>query len=355
MNRVLMSGNDAVVEGAIRAGLDCYFGYPITPQNEIIGGMAARLPPLGRVFLQSESELAAVSMVQGAAAAGKRAMTTSSSPGISLMQEGISYMSGAQVPAVIVNVQRGGPGLGNIAGAQGDYFQATRGGGNGDYRNIVLAPASAQEMLDFTFEAFDLADQYRVPVMVLSDGRLGQTMEPVELRDPPARKRQPKPWALTGAEGRAPNYIRSFRLPPPDLAEHNRELQKVYREIERREARAELYETTDAALVFAAYGTCARLCREAVHLLRDGGLKAGMFRPITLWPYPSKKLQAAVKKAKRVVVVEMSAGQMIDDVRLALADHVPIDFVGRMGGEAPSVKELVALGRKLLGKKGRPR
>jgi 2-oxoglutarate/2-oxoacid ferredoxin oxidoreductase subunit alpha len=355
MNKVLMSGNDAVVEGAIRAGLDCYFGYPITPQNEIIGGMAARLPALGRVFLQSESELAAVSMVEGAAAAGKRAMTTSSSPGVSLMQEGISYMAGAQVPAVIVNVQRGGPGLGNIGAAQGDYFQSTRGGGNGDYHNIVLAPASAQEMLDFTFQAFDLADQYRVPVMVLSDGRLGQTMEPVELRDPPARKPPPKPWALTGAEGRAANYVHSFRLPPVDLAEHNRELQKVYREIERREARAELHDTTDAALVFAAYGTCARLCREAVEALRDEGLKAGMFRPITLWPYPSKKLQAAVKKAKRVVVVELSAGQMLDDVRLALADRVPIEFVGRMGGEAPSVKELVALGRKFLGKKGNRR
>jgi 2-oxoglutarate/2-oxoacid ferredoxin oxidoreductase subunit alpha len=352
MSKVLMSGNDAVVEGAIRAGLDCYFGYPITPQNEIIAGMAARLPALGRVFLQSESELAAISMVEGAAAAGKRTMTTSSSPGISLMQEGISYMTGAQMPAVIVNVQRGGPGLGNIGAAQGDYFQATRGGGNGDYRNIVLAPASSQEMLDFTFEAFDLADQYCVPVMVLADGRLGQTMEPVELRDPPARKCPPKPWALTGAEGRAANYVHSFRLPPPELAEHNRKLQKVYREIERREARGESYQTTDAALVFVAYGTCARLCREAVDLLREERLKAGMFRPITLWPYPSKNLQTVAKKAKRVVVVEMSAGQMIDDVRLALAERLPIDFVGRMGGEAPSVKELVALGRKLMGRKG---
>jgi 2-oxoglutarate/2-oxoacid ferredoxin oxidoreductase subunit alpha len=355
MSKVLMSGNDAVVEGAIRAGLDCYFGYPITPQNEIIGGMAARLPPLGRVFLQSESELAAVSMVEGAAAAGKRAMTTSSSPGVSLMQEGISYMTGAQVPAVIVNVQRGGPGLGNIAGSQGDYFQATRGGGNGDYRNIVLAPASAQEMLDFTFQAFDLADQYRIPVMILADGRLGQTMEPVELRDPPARKRPEKPWALTGAEGRSPNYVHSFRLPPDELAEHNRQLQKVYREIERREPRAELHATADAALVFVAYGTCARLCREAADTLRAEGLKAGMVRPITLWPFPSKRLQAAAKKARHVVVVEMSAGQMLDDVRLALDDHVPIEFVGRMGGEAPTVKELVALGRKLLGKKARAR
>jgi 2-oxoglutarate/2-oxoacid ferredoxin oxidoreductase subunit alpha len=352
MTKVLMSGNDAVVEGAIRAGLDCYFGYPITPQNEIIGGMANRLPTLGRVFLQCESELAAVNMVEGAAAAGRRAMTTSSSPGISLMQEGISYMSGAQVPAVIVNVQRGGPGLGNIAGAQGDYYQATRGGGNGDYRNIVLAPASSQEMLDFTFEAFDLADQYRMPVMVLADGRLGQTMEPVELRDPPARKRPDKPWALTGAAGRPPHYIASFRLPPVDLGRHNRDLQRTYREIERREARAELHRAADAALLFVAYGTCARLCREAVDLLRDEELKAGMFRPITLWPFPGKKLQNALKKAKRMAVIELSAGQMIDDVRLAVADRLLIEFVGRMGGEAPSVKELVALGRKLLQKKG---
>jgi len=350
VNKVLMSGNDAVVEGAIRAGLDCYFGYPITPQNEIIGGMAKRLPPLGRVFLQSESELAAISMVHGAAAAGRRAMTTSSSPGISLMQEGISYMSGAQLPAVIVNVQRGGPGLGNIAAAQGDYFQATRGGGNGDYRNIVLAPASAQEMLDFTFQAFDLADQYRMPVMILSDGRLGQMMEPVELRDPPSRKCPEKSWALTGAEGRETRFVRSFRLPPPDLAAHNRELQKTYREIERREPRGEAI-GADAAVLFVAYGTCARLCREAVELLRGEGWKAGVFRPITLWPFPAKKLAAAAKKAKRIVVVEMSAGQLVEDVRLAVADRIPIEIHGYLGGEAPTVKELIALGRKLLKRK----
>jgi 2-oxoglutarate/2-oxoacid ferredoxin oxidoreductase subunit alpha len=350
VSKVLMSGNDAVVEGAIRAGIDCYFGYPITPQNEIIAGMAARLPPLGRAFLQSESELAAVSMVHGAAAAGKRAMTSSSSPGVSLMQEGISYLSGTQLPAVIVNVQRGGPGLGNIAPAQGDYFQATRGGGNGDYRNIVLAPASVQEMLDFTFEAFDLADQYRNPVMVLSDGRLGQMMEPVELRDPPAKKRVEKPWALTGASGRDPHMLRSLYLPPPELAAHNRVLQKVYRTIERREPRAESHRTADATVVFVAYGTCARLCREASDLLREEGLKAGLFRPITLWPFPAKKMQAALKKARQIVVVELSAGQLIEDVRLSAADRLPIEFVGYMGGEAPSVKELVALGRKLLQK-----
>lgn len=350
MTKVLMSGNDAVVEGAIRAEMDCYFGYPITPQNEIIAGMAARLPPLGRVFLQSESELAAISMVHGAAAAGKRAMTTSSSPGISLMQEGISYIAGSRLPVVIVNVQRGGPGLGNIAPAQGDYFQATRGGGNGDYRTIVLAPDSAQEMLDFTFEAFDLADQYRMPVMLLSDGRLGQMMEPVELRDPPARKPVEKPWALTGAKGRDSYFVCSLHLPVPELAEHNRVLEKVYKEIERREPRAESYRTDDAKVVFTAYGTCARLCREAVDLLRDEGLKVGLVRPITLWPFPNKQLLAATKKAKSLVVVEMSYGQMLDDVRIAVADRIPIEFLAYAGGEAPTIKELVKYGRKLLKK-----
>ncbi|MBN1394843.1 MAG: 3-methyl-2-oxobutanoate dehydrogenase subunit VorB [Pirellulales bacterium] len=350
MTKVLMSGNDAVVEGAIRGGVDCYFGYPITPQNEIIAGMAARLPPLGRVFLQSESELAAISMVHGAAAAGKRAMTTSSSPGVSLMQEGISYIAGSQLPAVVVNVQRGGPGLGNIAPAQGDYYQATRGGGNGDYRTIVLAPDSAQEMHDFTIEAFELADKYRTPVVVLSDGRLGQMMEPVELTDLPAPKPVEKPWALTGAKDREPQVVCSLRLPVPDLAEHNRVLQKVYREIERVEQRAESYLTDDARLVFVAYGTCARLSREAVDLLRDDGLKAGLLRPITLWPFPNKKLLAATKKARTLLVSEMSYGQMVDDVRLAVEGRVPIEFLAYAGGEAPSVKELYALGRKLLKK-----
>lgn len=351
MSVILMSGNDAVVEGAIRAGVDCYFGYPITPQNELTEGMASRLPPLGRVFLQSESELAAISMVHGAAAAGKRAMTTSSSPGISLMQEGISYLAGSELPAVIVNVQRGGPGLGNIAAAQGDYFQATRGGGNGDYRTIVLAPASVQEMLDFTFTAFDLADHYRVPVLVLADGRLGQMMEPVELRDPPSRPRVKKPWALTGAKGRPANIICSLRLPPPDLAALNHKLQKVYREIERREPQAELYRTADAETVFVAYGTCARLCTEAAEALREEGHKAGVVRPITLWPFPAKKLQGALKKARNIVVAEMSHGQMIEDVRLSTADRLPLHFVGYAGGEAPSVKELIALGRKLAKKR----
>ncbi len=354
MSKVLMSGNDAVVEGAIRAGVECYFGYPITPQNEIIAGMAARLPGMGRAFLQCESELAAISMVHGAALTGRRAMTSSSSPGVSLMQEGISYLAGCQLPAVIVNVQRGGPGLGNIAAAQGDYFQATRGGGNGDYRTIVLAPDSAQEMLDLTFQAFDLADQYRMPVVVLTDGRLGQMQEPVVLRDPPAKARVEKPWALTGAKDREPQMRRSLYLPVPELAEHNRDLQRVYREIERREPRAEAFRAADASLLFVGYGTCARLCREATDLLRDEGLKAGLFRPITLWPFPAKKLLEAMKKTRTVVVAEMSAGQMIEDVRMAVLGSRPVEFLGYTGGDAPSVKELVTIGRKLLQKpKGR--
>ena len=280
------------------------------------------------MFLQSESELAAVSMVHGAAAAGKRAMTSSSSPGVSLMQEGISYLAGSQLPAVIVNVQRGGPGLGNIAAAQGDYFQATRGGGNGDYRTIVLAPGQHQEMLDFTFQAFDLADRYRSPVLVLSDGRLGQTMEPVELRDPPALPPVEKPWALTGAKGRPPNLICSLRLPPAELAQHNRELQKVFREIEHREPRAELYRTADARLVMVAYGTCARLCREAADILREEGLPVGLVRPITLWPFPAKRLLAGLKNAHSGFWwSRSSAGQMIEERppehRRPAADRLP--------------------------------
>jgi 2-oxoglutarate ferredoxin oxidoreductase subunit alpha len=349
-NKVLMRGNDAVVEGAIRAGVDCYFGYPITPQNEIIAGMAARLRPLGHSFLQSESEVAAISMVHGAAAAGKRAMTTSSSPGVSLMQEGISYMAGTRLPAVIVNVQRGGPGLGNISPAQGDYFQATRGGGHGDYRTPVLAPATVQEMMDFTTEAFDMADRYRTPVLVLTDGQLGQMMEPVDLSEAPPCHAVEKPWALTGAKGRDPYFLCSLHLKPSELAEHNRQLLEVYSEIERREPRAELVNTDDAELVFVAYGSSARLCREAADELREDGLKVGLVRPITLWPFPAEKLRSALKNARRIAVVELSAGQLVEDVRLNNPDQLPIEFMGYLGGEMPFVKELVAAGRGFLEK-----
>lgn len=352
MKKVLMSGNDAIVEGAIRAGLDCYFGYPITPQNEITAGMAVRMPEIGRVFLQSESELAAISMVHGAAAAGVRTMTSSSSPGIALMQEGISYIAGSRLPCVIVNIQRGGPGLGNIAAAQGDYWQSTRGGGNGDYRTVVLAPSTAQEMMDFTFQAFDLADQYCVPVLVLGDGRLGQMMEPVVLRDPERRKlKNAKPWALTGAKGRAPNIVKSLRLPIPELKEHNDRLQAVYREIGKKEVRFEEYRVKDAQLVLVGYGTCARLCREVVDLLREKGVRVGMFRPITLWPFPSQRIAALAGKVARLMVVEMSAGQMLDDVRLAVEGRTPIEFLGTMGGDVPTVRQLQAAVEKAAKKR----
>ncbi len=356
MSKVLMSGNDAVVEGAIRAGLDCYFGYPITPQNEIIGGMAARLPPLGRVFLQSESELAAISMVEGAAAAGKRAMTTSSSPGISLMQEGISYIAGAQVPAVIVNVQRGGPGLGNIGAAQGDYFQATRGGGNGDYRTIVLAPASAQEMLDFTFEAFDLADQYRVPVMVLADGRLGPDDGAGRIARSACAKTSAEALGIDRRRGRAPQ-LRPL-LPPAAARTGRAQSRAAKRSTARSNAAKRVPSCTaqrDAALVFAAYGTCAGFAARPSIACASRDSRRGCFARSRFGRIPSKKLQAAAKEAKRVVVVEMSAGQMIDDVRLASGRSRADRVCRRMGGEAPSVKELVALGRKFLGKKGSPR
>jgi len=351
--RALMSGNDAVGEGALRAGVDCFFGYPITPQSEIMYSLAKRMPKLGKAFLQSESELAAISMVHGAAAAGARAMTSSSSPGISLMQEGISYLAGSRLPAVIVNVQRAGPGLGNIGGAQGDYWQATRGGGHGDYRTPVLAPCSVQETMDFTFEAFDLADQYRMPVMVLSDGQLGQMYEPVELRDPPRRKLKKKTWALDGANGRPPNCIKSLYLPLDVLAAHNDTLQASYRQIERIEQRCEAYKTTGAELVLIAYGTCARVCRAAVDALRDQGHKVGLLRPITLWPFPNRKLASAARTAKAFLVVEMSAGQMVEDVQLAVQCRRPIELLGRTGGGVPTVKEVVATARKVLRKAAR--
>jgi len=346
--RALMSGNDAVAEGALRAGVDCFFGYPITPQSEIMYALARRMPKLRRAFLQSESELAAISMVHGAAAAGARAMTSSSSPGISLMQEGISYLAGCRLPAVIVNVQRGSPGLGNIGGAQGDYWQATRGGGHGDYRTPVLAPCSVQEMMDFTFEAFDLADQYRTPVMVLSDGQLAQMHEPVDLRDPPRRKLMKKTWALDGANGRPPNCVKSLYLPLDVLSAHNDTLQATYRQIERAEQRCETYRTTGAELVLVAYGTCARVCRAAVDALRDAGQKVGLLRPITLWPFPNRRLAAAARTAGAFLVVEMSAGQMVEDVQLATQCRRPVQLLGRTGGNVPTVKEVAAAARKAL-------
>ncbi len=340
-DRILMKGNEAVGEAAIIAGCRYYFAYPITPQNEIPAYMAKRLPEVGGTFLQAESELAAINMVFGASAAGARVMTSSSSPGISLKQEGISYLAGAELPCVIVDMMRGGPGLGNIAGSQADYFQATRGGGNGDYRIIVLAPASVQELADITVEAFDLADEYSIPVMVLGEGYLGQMSEPFILPEPTG-KTFDKPWALTGAKGRKPNIIASMRLTPENLLEeHNLKLKRTYDTITEKEIRYESYLLDDAEYIIVAYGTSARISRSAITELRKSGIKAGLFRPISLWPYPYKELKKASLQAKKVLTVEMSLGQMVEDVRLAVEDNGKVDFYGRTGGMLPESDEII--------------
>lgn len=345
-SRVLMTGNDAIGEAAIRAGCDCYYGYPITPQNELTAYMAIHMPRLGRVFIQAESEIAAINMVFGSAVAGKRAMTSSSSPGISLKQEGISFLAGAELPAVIVNVQRGGPGLGNIAPAQGDYFQAVKGGGHGDYHVIVLAPDSVQEMFDLTFLAFDLADKYRNPAMILADGRLGQMMEPLAPGD-----RKPtlpaKPWALTGAAGRPPNMIRSLILPEGELEAHNVSLQAKYAQAERAEVRFEERWTDDCEILMVAYGTSARIVKGALETARLHGIKAGMLRPISLWPFPAERLRQLSARMRAVLVVEMSSGQMLQDVQLAVNGQAPVIFEGRMGGGVPTEADILAHLRKL--------
>lgn len=333
-----MCGNEALAESAILAGLDAYFGYPITPQNEVPAYLSRRMPEEGRVFVQSESELAAVNMVYGAAATGKRAMTSSSSPGISLMQEGISFLAGAELPAVIVNVMRGGPGLGNISPSQGDYFQATRGGGHGDYRTITLAPSSVQELADLMPLAFDLADQYRTPVMVLADGILGQMMEPVTLKKQPRRKNLPsKEWALTGSRGRQQNIVRSLWLGDRVLEDLNYKLQAKYREMEKNEVLCEQYEVEDADIVVVAYGVAARIVRSAVTRARREGIKVGWIRPITLWPFPAEQINKIADDFKIFLTVELSCGQMVEDVKLAVAGKVPVAFYGRPGGGIPTV------------------
>jgi len=347
--KVLMAGNEAAGEGAIQAGCVAYYGYPITPQNELTGYMAAHMPEHGRVFLQAESELAAVNMVLGSSAAGVRAMTSSSSPGISLKQEGISYLAAIELPAVIVNMQRGGPGLGNIAPAQADYWQATRGGGHGDYRCIVLAPHSVQEMFSIVYDAFDLADKYRMVVMVLGDGRIGQMMEPVEIPDFPAKPRVPKPYVLDGCAGRPARKLRSLLLNEDDLEALNVHLQEVYRQVEANEVRFEQTCTEDADVVMVAYGTCARVCSEALREVRKEGLKVGLIRPITLWPFPSQPIRAAAARGAKFLVVEMSAGQMIDDVRLSLDRPADIRFYGRMGGNVPQWEAAARILREMTG------
>jgi 2-oxoglutarate ferredoxin oxidoreductase subunit alpha len=342
-----MCGNEALGEAAIIAGVDAYFGYPITPQNEVTAYMSKRMPEEGRVFIQSESELAAINMVFGASATGKRAMTSSSSPGVSLMQEGISYLAGAELPAVVVNVMRGGPGLGNIAPSQGDYFQATRGGGHGDYRTIVLGPSSVQELVDCMPLAFDLADEYRMTVVVLADGILGQMMEPIVLEKKPRRNLPPKDWALTGAAGREQNIVRSLWLAEGSLEKHNYKLQARYERVQEKEVLCEQYEVEDAEVVVVAYGVAARIVRSAVNKAREEGIKAGLIRPITLWPFPTEQISKAADKFKIFLTVEMSCGQMVEDVKLAVVGKAPVLLYGRPGGGVPSVEQVLDKIRQL--------
>ena len=351
MKKELWKGNEAIAQAAIRAGCDCFFGYPITPQNEIPEYMSLHMPQAGGVFVQAESEIAAINMVYGAAAAGKRAMTSSSSPGISLKQEGISFLAGAELPAVIVNVMRGGPGLGTIQPSQADYYQATRGGGNGDYRTIVLAPCNIQEAVDLTQEAFDLADCYRNPVVVLADGMIGQMMEPILWHDVPKRPLPDKDWAASGRRGRAHNnFINSLRMDAHDCQNHNLHLQSKYDRIQVEEVRWEEHQTEDCEILLVAYGTPARIAMTAVEHLRRQGIAAGLFRPITLWPYPSQALArlAARGGVKGILTVEMSLGQMLDDVRLAVAGTKPVHFLGCTGGCTPTVPEIVRAAEQAL-------
>jgi len=345
-SKLLTKGNEAIAEGAIRAGCQAYFGYPITPQTELLEYMARRMPELGRVFMQAESEVAAINMVYGASAAGARVMTSSSSPGISLKQEGISYLCAAQLPAVIVNVMRGGPGLGNIAAAQADYFQATKGGGHGDYHCIVLAPASVQEAMDLTTEAFDLADQYRTPVIILADASSGQLMEPVVLRDVQPSL-VPKPWALTGAQGRPRNVFRTIWMQPERLEAANLVLQEKYRRIEAEQLRYSGEHLADAEIVVVAYGTPARVARTAMRWARQSGLRVGLMRPVSLYPFPYAKVAELASRARAMLCVELSAGQMIEDVRLAVAGRAPVYLANRLGGVVISPEEVLAALRRV--------
>lgn len=336
--------------GAIRAGCLHYFGYPITPQNEVPEYMSRVLPGLGGEYVQAESELAAINMVMGASALGVRSMTSSSSPGISLMQESLSYMAGQELPAVVVNVVRCGPGLGGIAASQSDYFQAVKGGGHGDYKLIVLAPASVQEMYDFTMLAFTLADRYRNPVMVLADAVLGQMQEPItEREDVPPEPR--KPWALDGAKDRPMRYLKSLYLNEGELEAHNKLLQEKYREIEKHEVRYEEFKVEDADLVVAAFGTSARITRTAVNMAMDKGMKVGLFRPVAVYPFPKAQLKALSQQVKKILVVEMNTGQMVEDVRLNVTGDTSVSFYGRPGGGMPTPGEVLREIEKIYGKK----
>ncbi len=348
--KVLMKGNEAMSEAAIQAGCSIYFGYPITPQNEVATYMAKRMPQVGRTYLQAEAEVAAINMVYGAASAGVRAMTSSSSPGISLKTEGISYLAGCDLPCLIANVQRGGPGLGGIQPSQADYFQAVKAPGHGDLHLIVFAPSSVQELVSCVFDAFDLSDQYRVPAMILSDGMLGQMMEPVEFPERTAKALPPKDWATVGTGGkRKPNITNSLCLKPDELERMVVERYKRYAIIEENEVRYETFEADDADILIVAYGSAARVAKAAVKAARAEGIKAGLLRPITVWPFPSKELAAYAKNVKAMLSVELSMGQMVEDIRLAVAGSCPVYFYGRTGGIIPTPEEVVGELKKIAG------
>ena len=354
MAKELWKGNEAIAEAAIRAGCDCFFGYPITPQSEVPEYMSVHLPKAGGVFVQSESEIAAINMVYGAGGSGKRAMTSSSSPGISLKQEGITYLVGSEIPAVIVNCMRGGPGLGTIQPAQGDYFQSTRGGGNGDYYMVVLAPYNVQEAVDFVQEAFDIADEYRNPVLVAMDGLIGQMMEPIEWKEYKRRAPLEKPWATTGKFGRKHhNILNSLYIDPEACDIHNQNLTKKFQRMAETQIRYEQIQCEDAEVVITAYGTPARIALSAIEILRSEGIRVGLFRPISLWPFPEKVLHdlAGKEHVKHFLDIEMSStGQMIEDIRLAVEGQKPISYLGHAGGVMPTVEEIADAVREALKK-----
>lgn len=347
----LMKGNEALAEAAIRSGCDAYFGYPITPQSEVLEYLSREaFNRTGMIVLQAESEVASINMIYGAAGAGKRAMTSSSSPGISLMQEGISYIAAAELPCLIVNVNRGGPGLGTIQPSQGDYFQATKGGGHGDYRLIVLAPSSVQEMADFVRLGFDLADKYRNPVMILADGAIGQMMEKVELfEQQPKGGTYPKPWATTGkTKDRERNIITSLHIDPKEMEKINLRLQAKYKEIQEKEVRYETFKLDDAEYVLTAFGLSARICKKVVELGREKNYKLGLIRPITLFPFPNKIFAEIAPKVKGILDVEMNAGQMVEDVKLSVEGKTRVEFYGRMGGIIPTPEEILEYFEKIF-------
>ncbi|HBT25744.1 MAG TPA: 3-methyl-2-oxobutanoate dehydrogenase subunit beta [Pseudothermotoga sp.] len=349
MKRVMMKGTEAIGEAAIKAGCRNYFGYPITPQSELTEYMARRLPEVGGSFLQAESEVAAVNMVYGAASVGRRVMTSTSSPGFSLMQEGISYIACAQLPSVFVNVVRGGPGLGDIQPSQGDYFQATKGGGHGDYRLIVLSPSTVQEAVELTMLAFELADEYRNPVLIFADGLLGQMMEPVSFPEKEFAYDNDS-WALTGAKNRSPRQVTSFNIDPYGLEKMNMELQRKYFRIESQEPRWEEYNTDDADILIVAHGTVGRIVKSVVKMAREEKIAAGLFRPITLYPYPYEPLSKLSEKVSMVLTVEMSSGQMLEDVKLAVLGKTRVAFYGRMAGVVPTPEEIFSHLKNLVGR-----